>query len=147
MYGDTTVMRKRADQLSEQSTDIRLLADQLVARADGIDWTGRAADSMRTRIHDRAAQLRDAAGFHDEAADSLRRHLAEVDLIKEQITGIEHRVGSLSSDAATRVARLEADQEPDGIRRSPSDEDRALASFVPPAPGHKDWLTVSLPGL
>ncbi len=147
MYGDTAVIRKRADQLREQSTDIRMLAEQLVAQADAIDWTGRAADAMRARIHDRAVQLRDAAGFHDSAADSLRRHLTEVDLIKEQITGVEHRVSSLTADAATRVARLEAHQDPDGICRTPSDEDQALVSFVPPSRGHRDWLTVSLPGL
>lgn len=147
MYGDTTVMRKRAGQLREQGTDIKMLADQLMAQVDALDWTGRAADTMRGRIHDRAAQLRDAAGSHDTAAESLGRHLAEVDLLKEAIDGVEHRAHSRVADASTRVARLEAHLDPDGIRRTPSDEDRALVSFVPPPPGHRDWLTVTLPGL
>jgi len=146
MYGDTTVMRKRAGQLREQGTDVRMLADQLMAQVDSLDWTGRAADTMRARVHDRAAQLRDAASSHDTASESLGRHLAEVDLLKEAIDAAEHRVSSLVSDAATRITRLEAHQDPDGIRRSPSDEDQALVSFVAPQPGHRDWLTVTLPG-
>ncbi|MGI8646208.1 MAG: hypothetical protein ACR2JD_07810 [Nocardioides sp.] len=125
MYGDTTVMRKRADQLREQGVDIAMMADRLVSQADGIDWTGRAADAMRARIRDRAAHLREAAGFHDTAADTLGRHLAEVDLLKESIAGIEHRGDSLVAD----------------------DAGQSLTSFVPPKPGHKDWLTVNLPGL
>ena len=125
MYGDTTVMRKRADQLREQGVDIAMMADRLVSQTDGIDWTGRAADAMRARIRDRAAHLREAAGFHDTAADTLGRHLAEVDRLKESIASIEHRVDSLVAD----------------------DADRSLTSFVPPTPGHKDWLTVNLPGL
>lgn len=146
MYGDTAVMRKRAGQLLEQGTDVRMLADQLVAQVDSLDWTGRAADTMRARVHDRAAQLRDAASSHDTASESLARHLAEVDLLKEAIDAAERRVGSLVTDAVTRVARLEARQDPDGIPRSPSDEDQALVSFAAPPPGHRDWLTVTLPG-
>jgi len=147
MYGDTTVMRKRAGQLREQGTDIKMLADQLAAQVDAMDWTGRAADAMRARIHDRAAQLRDAAAGHETAADSLGRHLTEVELLKEAIDGVERRVSSLVTDAATRVARIEAHQDPDGVRRTPTDEDQALVSFSPPPPGHRDWLTVTLPGL
>ena len=74
MYGDTTVMRRRADQLREQGVDIAQTADQLVAQADGIDWTGRAAATMRARIHDRARHLREAASSHESAADSMGRH-------------------------------------------------------------------------
>lgn len=147
MYGDTAVMRKRAGQLREQSTDIKLLADRLAAQVDAMDWTGRAADAMRARIHDRAAELRDAAGRHDSAADAFGRHLAEVDLLKEAIDGVEHRVNSLVADAATRIARVQAHRDPDGMHRTPTDEDQALVSFVPPPPGHRDWLSVTLPGL
>ena len=50
-------------------------------------------------------------------------------------------------DAQTRVARMEAHQDPDGVRRTPTEADRALLAFVPPPPGHKDWLAVDLPGL
>ena len=146
MYGDTTVMRKRAGQLREQGTDVRMLADQLMAQIDSLDWTGRAADTMRARVHDRAALLRDAASSHDTASESLGRHLADVDLREEAIEAAEHRLSSLVTDAATRVTRLEAHQDPDGIRRSPSEDDQALVSFVAPQPGHRDWLTVTLPG-
>ena len=33
------------------------------------------------------------------------------------------------------------------VRATATREDQALASFSPPPAGHKDWLTVELPGL
>ena len=144
MYGDTTAMRKRADQLREQGVDITQTADRLVAEADGIDWSGRAAEAMRARIHDRAGHLREAAGHHEAAADSLGRHLTEVDRLKDSIAGLEHRARSLQADAQSREAR--ARQDP-GSPAVPAEADQALLAFVPPPAGHKDWLTVDLPGL
>src|SRR5688500_12159789 len=73
MYGDTAVIRRRVSQLREQGTDIRALADQLVGQAEQVTWRGRAADAMRERVRDRAAQLRDCAGRHEGAADALER--------------------------------------------------------------------------
>ena len=123
MYGDTSVMRKRAAELREQGVDIAATADGLVAQADGISWTGRAADAMRTRVRERAAHLKEASALHESAADTLGSHLAEVDRLKEAITEIEQKADSLLTDAETPVG------------------------FVPPERGHKDWLGVSLPGL
>jgi hypothetical protein len=123
MYGDTSVMRRRAAELREQGVDIAATAEGLVAQADGISWTGRAADAMRSRVRERAAHLKEAAALHESAADSLGLHLAEVDRLKEAIAGIEQRAASLVTD------------------------DETLAGFVPPERGHKDWLGVSLPGL
>ena len=116
MYGDTDVMRKRAAQLREQGLDIRVLADRLVAQTDGIAWKGRAADSMRERIRDRAAHLRDAAVRHDAAADSLEHHLHAVDRLKDAIATSERRAAA------------------------------PVAGFTPPPPGHQDWLTIDLSG-
>ncbi|MEJ7834263.1 MAG: hypothetical protein WKF79_15220, partial [Nocardioides sp.] len=79
MYGDTGVMRKRVAQLREQGVDIRSLADQLVSQTESIGWSGRAADSMRERIKERASHLRAAAGQHETAADALDKHLQSVD--------------------------------------------------------------------
>lgn len=135
MYGDTAAARRRVTQLREQGGDIRATADRLVTRAESVPWTGRAAEAMRTRIRERAAQLRTAAGHHDTAADSLARHLAEVDARKDAIETIEHQASTRTEDARTRRAG------------EPDPEDAALAAFVPPPPGHKDWLTVELPGL
>ena len=126
MYGDTLVMRRRAAQLREQGEDIRAMAEQLVTHSDEIAWTGRAADSMRTRVRDRAAHLRDAATAHDTAAASLEKHLGECDRLTESIAGIERRASSLVADGR---------------------DDPALAAFSPPPAGHKDWLDVELPGL
>ena len=140
MYGDSAASRKRVAQLREQGGDIRAMADRLVAQAESVPWTGRAAESMRTRIKERASHLRLAAGHHDTAADSLARHASEVDALKDAIETISHKVDTLTTDARTRSAQAD----PAGV---PSREDAALLAFTPPPAGHKDWLTVELPGL
>ena len=147
MYGESGVMRRRAAQIREQATDIRTMADQLVAQTESIAWTGRAADAMRERIRDRAANLRDVAGAHDTAADSLDRHLNQVEVLKDQIANTENKADKLVSDARTRVAAIESADDPAGVQRTPDPEDETLNAFAPPPSGHKDWLTVNLPGL
>ncbi len=149
MYGDTSVMRKRAGELRDQGSDIAMSADHLVAHSDAIAWSGRAADAMRARVRERATHLREAAALHETAADSLTRHLGEIDRLKESIAGVEQRVDSLVADARTRVSRHESQAtDPAGeVRVSTSEADETLAAFVAPKPGHKDWLTVNLPGL
>ena len=140
MYGDSAAARKRVSQLREQGDDIRAIADRLVASSEGVPWSGRAADAMRARIKDRANHLRVAAGHHETAADSLARHVTEVDGVKESIEEISGKADSLVVEAKSRIAALD-----DGA--SATDEDTALAAFSPPPAGHKDWLTVELPGL
>lgn len=147
MYGDTGIMRRRAQQLREQGADIRLVADQLVGQTESIAWTGRAADAMRERIRERASHLRDVATRHEIAAESLDRHVREVDALKDAIAERERRADSMIHDARARVARVDAANDPDGVRREPAREDTRLADFTPPPAGHKDWLSVELPGL
>jgi hypothetical protein len=147
MYGDSGVMRRRAAQIREQGADIRTMADQLVAQTEGIAWTGRAADAMRERIRERAAHLRQVASAHDTAADSLVHHCQQVDRLKDQIVDTERKAETLTGDARARVDQIESADDPAGVRRTPSPEDQTLAAFTPPPPGHKDWLTVTLPGL
>jgi hypothetical protein len=89
MYGDTATMRKRAAQLREQGSDVRALADRLVAQLEGLRWEGRAAADLRSRIHDRAGHLRDCAGQHENAAEALEKHLDECDRLKDAISGTE----------------------------------------------------------
>lgn len=127
MYGDTGVMRRRVAQLREQADDLRHTADVLVARTEAVPWTGRAADAMREQVRERALHLRDLAARHDLAADSLDRHRNEVESRKDQIVLAQRRSEALAED--------------------PRSDDEALARFVPPAPGHRDWLDVELPGL
>lgn len=149
MYGDTEVLRHRVDQLREQAVDIRGLADQLVARTESTGWTGRAADSMRVRVTERATRLRGAAAQHESAADSLERHVHEVEAQAEAIADVERRAGDLVAEARTRVADVErrhADAGA-GVRVEPEDDDVALCAFDPPPSGHRDWLHVELPGL
>lgn len=149
MYGDTDVMRRRVDQLREQAVDLRTLADQLVARTESLGWTGRAADSMRERVTERAGHLRSAAAEHDTAADSLDKHLGGVEETKERIDLVQVKAERLTGDARTRVAQITAGNETAdaSTRRTPDPDDQVLADFAPPAAGHKDWLTVELPGL
>lgn len=116
MYGDTEVMRRRAGQLREQGVDLRALADRLVAQTEAAGWTGRAGDALRERIRDRAARLHRAAARHEAAAESLERHLHEVDRLKELIAETEARA---------------ADLDP--------------ATFSAPPPGHRGWLRTTLP--
>lgn len=147
MYGDTDVLRRHVDRLREQADDIRSAADELVARTESLTWSGRAADSMRFRVSERATHLRGSAAQHDAAADSLDRHLQEVDGAKDSIASIEQRVTALAADARTRVAQTERAAKESGLAVEPDADDVRLASFAAPPPGHRDWLAVELPGL
>ena len=144
MYGDTAAGRKRVAQLREQGGDIRALASRLVSQAEAVPWHGKAADAMRERIKERASHLRTAAAQHETAADSLARHLAEVDTLKEAIDVRAHKATALVEDARTRASEASG---PDGILAEADETDAALLAFDPPPAGHKDWLTVALPGL
>ena len=139
MYGDTAAGRKRVAQLREQGGDIRALAARLVSQAEAVPWHGKAAEAMRVRIKERADRLRAAAAQHETAAESLARHLTEVDSLKEAIEVRAHKATSLVEDARTRASEA-------GDAGSDSAE-AALVAFDPPPAGHKDWLTVDLPGL
>lgn len=120
MYGESEVVRKHAARLREQGEDIRALADRLVSRAENLHWSGRAADAMRERVRERAARLRESAGRHDTAATSLEAHSQEVEVLKDAIADVERRSSALAADGE-------------------------LGGFEPPAPGHKDWLALTLP--
>ena len=122
MYGDTDAMRKHASRLREQGTEIRAMADRLVARTEAVSWSGRAGDAMRERTRERATRLREAAERHDAAADTLDTHTQLVDELKDSIAETERQATALLDDGA-------------------------LPRFEPPAPGHKDWLAVTLPGV
>jgi hypothetical protein len=136
MYGDTAAGRKRVAQLREQGGDVRALAARLVSQAEAVPWHGKAAESMRERIRERASHLRAAAAQHDTAADSLAAHLVEVDRLKEAIDVRSRKAATLVEDARTRASEGTGD-----------DADAALVASDPPPTGHRDWLTVDLPGL
>lgn len=156
MYGDTDVLRRRVDELREQAVDVRALADRLVAQTESIGWTGRAAESMRLRVTERATHLRGAAAQHESAADVLDHHLQEVERAADEIAAIEQRVEALVADARTRVARIAATAEASYDDKAPGEprvrieadpDDLALTRFEAPPSGHRDWLDVELPGL
>ena len=143
MYGDSAASRRRVAQLREQSGDIRAAADRLVSQAESVPWRGRAAEAMRVRIKERAQHLRVAAAHHETAADSLGRHVTEIDTRKDAIEAIELKAAALIREAQSRTAALEVADD----SREPAQEDAVLVAFVPPPAGHKDWLDVELPGL
>ena len=140
MYGDTAVGRKRVAQLREQSGDIRALAARLVSQAEAAPWHGKAADAMRERIKERANHLRTAAAHHETAAESLAKHLGEVDSLKEAIDTRSRKATTLVEDARTRTSEAAPGAAAD-------ESDSAVLAFDPPPAGHRDWLTVDLPGL
>ncbi|MFN8190870.1 MAG: hypothetical protein U0R78_10625 [Nocardioidaceae bacterium] len=147
MYGDTGVIRVLARRMRDQADDLRREADRLVGEAEAVWWTGWAADAMRSRARDRGAALRRTAALHDDAASALERHAAEIDRLKELIAWLERRAHSVVTAARDRLAdlgrRLLA-----GVRDLvPEPIDQLLDRFVPPPSGHRDWLTVELPGL
>ncbi|MBS4752954.1 hypothetical protein KG112_09060 [Nocardioides sp. zg-ZUI104] len=153
MYGDTETVRRRAGQLRDQGADVRALAEELVARVEAVGWSGRAAEAMAQRVAERAGHLRHVAEAHTGAADALSDHAAAVDSLCEEIARIETRAEALVADAQARVgaiternARL-AEAGGDAPAVEPDPTDTALLAFVPPPPGHRDWLHVELPGL
>jgi hypothetical protein len=147
VYGDTEVIRSRARAMRDQACEIRREADELLGRAEAAMWHGWAADAMRSHARDRVAALRRTALSHDDAAAALERHAAEVDRLKALIAALEQRFHRLVSGAKDRLAEV-AHQPLDGLRRLlPDPVDELLVRFSAPAAGHKEWLSVDLPGL
>ncbi|WP_235737013.1 hypothetical protein [Nocardioides alcanivorans] len=116
----------------------------LVGQVEAIRWHGRAARDLRERMTDRAARLRASAEQHDVAAEALTRHLSEVDRRKDTIADLERRTSSLRADAHARAEKL---THPSDSLVEVNDDDRQILAFTPPPSGHKDWLTVTIPGL
>ncbi len=128
MYGDTTVIRRRAAELRERAGEIRAEADRLVARTDAAGWLGQAGDALHQRVRERAVVLRRSAARHEDAAEALQRHAHEVERLQRLIEEVERRVRRLV-DAADGWA------------------EKWFTRFEPPAPGSLGWLHVDVPGL
>ena len=135
MYGDTAAGRKRVAQLREQSGDIRALAARLVSQAEAVPWHGKAADAMRERIKERANHLRAAAAHHETAAESLAKHLGEVDTPQG---GHRHPLpqGHLAGRGRPH-ARERGRHRADGRRAR---RDRRRAARLRPSPGRSPGL-------
>lgn len=147
MYGDTGVIRRLARSLREQGEAIRAEADRLVGLADTIPWDGWSARAMRLRAQQGAAALRRTAEAHADAAAALERHAVEVDRLTALIAAVERRAAVLVDAARERLTDL-AHRLADGVPGLVADPvDELLDRFVPPPPGHRDWLDVELPGL
>jgi len=140
MYGDTEAIRGLARTMRDQGTTLRSQAGVLLTRAEAVPWQGLAAEAMRARGRAQVGALRRAAELADDAAAALDQHADEVDRRKELIAAIEQEAMALVLGAKERLAGLVASVLPDPV-------DELLDRFVPPPPGHRDWLLVDLPGL
>jgi len=140
MYGDTEAIRGLARTMRRQGAALRSEAAGLLVRAEAVPWQGLAADAMRASVRAQVASLRRTAGLSEDAAAALDRHADEVDRLKALIAEVERRVTALVTAARDRLSGLLAGVLPDPV-------DELLARFVPPPPGHRDWLLVELPGL
>jgi hypothetical protein len=140
MYGDTRSIRELARTMRSEGTALRAEAESLLTRSEAVPWTGLAADAMRASVHAQAGALRRTATLADDAAAALDHHADEVDRLKELIASIERKAMALVSAAKDRLAGLVEAVLPDPL-------DELLDRFVPPPPGHRDWLLVDLPGL
>lgn len=143
MYGDTEAIRALATTIRGHGAAIETEADVLLGRAETTPWEGLAADAMRLRVRTQVVGLRQTAQLHEDAAAALEQHADDVDRIKALIAAIERKVMSMVEAARSRLAGLAGLL--DTVLPDPVDE--LLARFVPPPTGHRDWLTVDLPGL
>ena len=130
MYGDTDVVRALARAMGARAGEIRAEADDLLARAEAVPWTGLAADAMRRLAREHADGLRRCADDHVSAAEALDRHAREVDHLEELIAAIEERARHLLESAAGGLLGL---------------ADHWLHHFDPPPHGSRAWLDVHLP--
>jgi hypothetical protein len=76
---DTEAIRDLAVRMRERAGEILDEAGRLLDAADDVCWEGRAADAMRDHAERRTRSLRRTAALHDDAAEALERHAAEVD--------------------------------------------------------------------
>lgn len=142
MYGDTTAIRARAQDLRRLGDRIRAEADLVASSCAAVPWQGVAAEAMRAAARRRVRTLRGVADLHDAAAAALDEHADAVDRVKQLIAAIERRVQALVAAARDRLAGALGVV---GAVIDPVDE--WLDRFVPPPSGHRDWLLVDLPGL
>jgi hypothetical protein len=140
MYGDTEAIHGLARTMRGQGATLRAEAERLLSRAEAVPWQGLAADAMRARVRSQTGALRHTAELADHAAVALDLHADEVDRLKALIAAIERKAIALVAAARERLAGLVASVLPDPL-------DQLLDRFVPPPPGHRDWLLVDLPGL
>jgi len=147
MYGDATAIRRLAGRMRERADEIRAGAARLADHTDHVAWHGLAADAMRRHTHRRIAALLETARLHDDAADALDRHAAEVQRLQDLIATIEHRVAGLVGAARDRIADLGRGLLDRVTDAAPDPRDLLLSDFCPPPPGDAAWLRVDLPGL
>lgn len=105
MYGDTSVIRNRASQLTVLAQDTRDRADVLRSSMEGL-WVSSAATTFIEALTKRAADFDSAAEKLDEAAAALNEHAQSVDDVKQAIVEAEQWVGERWSDARHLISHV-----------------------------------------
>lgn len=139
-YGDPGAVRALAAGLRDRAGDVRDEAARLRALVDACPWTGWAADAMRQRAAATLGGLHRTADRHDEAAEALDRHAAEVERRQAQVAAVERAFHALVEAVRSRV---------DGLVGGVADSwlEGWLRRVVVPPAGHRDWLDVDVPQL
>lgn len=118
MYGDPDAIRALARTLTEQGEEVRAQGRRLVGAIAATRWSGRAADAAHALARERLDGLAVCAVRHDDAADALHRHAAEVEHRLAVLARVEDVLGGLVAGGVERVRELVPDLLPD--RGSPA---------------------------
>ena len=136
MYGDTSVMRKRAGELRDQGADIALTADHLVAQSDAIDLVrpcGRRHARPGPRARDAPARGRGPARDGRRVADPPpRRGRPAQGVHRRRSSSAPSRSSPTPAPGSPGSRPRRRRTRPAAARVSPSEADETLAAFVPP---------------
>ena len=109
MYGDPDAIRALARTLHDQGEEVREEGRRLVALVAATRWTGLAAEAADALARRRADDLLACAARHDDAAEGLARHAAEVERRLELLARAERVLGGLVAGGATLARELVPD--------------------------------------
>lgn len=123
MYGDPDAIRALARTLTDQGEAVRTEGRRLLALLGATRWTGLAADAAHAVAQVRAADLSACAVRHDEAADALVRHAAEVEHRLAVLARAQDVLGGVVADGLGRARELLPELLPDRDARAWPDLD------------------------
>lgn len=131
MYGDPDAIRALARTLTDQGEAVRAEGRRLLALLGATRWSGLAAEAAHTTAHRRVDDLAACAVRHDDAADALVRHAAEVEHRLAVLARAEDALVGLVTDGLGRAGELLPELLPDrGVRAWPDLDPGALVAAV-----------------
>lgn len=131
MYGDPDAIRALARTLTDQGDAVRAEGRRLLALLGATRWSGLAADAAHAVAQRRVDDLAACAVRHDDAADALVRHAAEVEHRLAVLARAEDLLGGWVADGLDRARELLPDLLPDrGTLAWPDLDPGALVAAV-----------------